>query len=181
MHPNSYCLPNTGEVIPGISSNVPIFPSSSCPSSSATIVTNHCTSNVQPQLHQQKQLPLGNNSSTPGLTVPSQSYTNTTTSTISQNNMMAPTQNAIYLSIASGDETTRHRFCLVVQMMCSLLQKNGQSANAINHFTEKFKYLKEQADLSPQNEHKLLEALFNFGNTNLLHYFFHFLCHCAGF
>ena len=50
-------------------------------------------------------------------------------------------------------------------MMCSLLQKNGQSADAINQFTERFKYLKEQADLSPQNEEAFLKALLNFGNT----------------
>ena len=49
-------------------------------------------------------------------------------------------------------------------MMCSLLQKNGQSADAINQFTERFKYLKEQADLSPQNEENFLKALSNFGN-----------------
>ena len=152
MFPSLFHL--IGNVLPGLSSNGPVL--ASHPSSS--IVTNHCVSNAQhPQQHPQ-QVTL--NPSTSVLTVPSHACTTTANS---QN--IGPTQNSIYLSIACGDERTRHRFCLVVQMMCSLLQKNGQSADAINQFTERFKYLKEQADLSPQDEQKFLQALFNFGNT----------------
>ena len=128
-------------------------------------VNNVSQPQIQPQTHLQA-IPA-NMAASSVLPVPSQ--TNSGKSTIStvanpQTNVGAAQQNSIYLSIACGDEKTRHRFCLVVQMMCSLLQKNGQSADAINQFTERFKYLKEQADLSSQNEHLFLETLSNFGD-----------------
>ena len=125
-------------------------------------ITNQYESAVQsPSNHQQ----IGPNHASPAppvLTVPS--HVSNSNTIINSQPSAAPTQNSIYLSIACGDEQTRHRFCLVVQMMCSLLQKNGQSADAINQFTERFKYMKEQADLSPQNEENFLKALSNFGN-----------------
>ena len=126
--------------------------------SSTPNVTNSYTANVHPS--NQQQIPQHNQSTVPVLTIPSHVCSATTTNS---QQTLAPTQNSIYLSIACGDEKTRHRFCLVVQMMCSLLQKNGQSANAINQFTERFKHLKEQADLSPQHEDTFLQALLSFG------------------
>ena len=128
-------------------------------------VNNVSQPQIQPQTHLQA---IPANMAAPSvLPVPSQTNSgNSTISTVanSQTNVGPAQQNSIYLSIACGDEKTRHRFCLVVQMMCSLLQKNGQSADAINQFTERFKYLKEQADLSSQNEHLFLETLSNFGD-----------------
>ena len=145
------------------------FISSGTYSNGTTITqnTNHNVSNqygttIQPSVNHQQ---IGPNNASQGpsiINVPSHVSNNGAVNNSQQT--VAPTQNSIYLSIACGDEQTRHRFCLVVQMMCSLLQKNGQSADAINQFTERFKYLKEQADLSPQNEETFLKALSNFGN-----------------
>ena len=128
-------------------------------------VSNNLGSTVQPPINHQHVAQSHPPTAPPVLTVPSHLSNNNNTSAVSNaQQTVAPTQNSIYLSIACGDEQTRHRFCLVVQMMCSLLQKNGQSADAINQFTERFKYLKEQADLSAQNEETFLKALCNFGN-----------------
>ena len=127
------------------------------------MVSNQYGSKVQPSINHQVG-PSHPSTAPPVLTVPSHISSNNSSAVSNAQQTVAPTQNSIYLSIACGDEQTRHRFCLVVQMMCSLLQKNGQSADAINQFTERFKYLKEQADLSPQNEETFLKALSNFGN-----------------